>query len=130
MTERMSVAAYKKLLAKTKPKAPKFRNTPNQVGDEKYRSIKERKRHDALKLLEKLGQITDLKREVPFIISPACRLYGKVSIARKYNADFTYYKNGIYIVEDTKSPATRKDKYYILKRHLMKVVHNIEILET
>lgn len=134
MTERMSVSDARKLIKnygrpKTK-KPPKYGNKKSVVDGEKYDSNKERDRHQVLKLLERIGDISQLTRQVEFIISPECILYGKKSAARLYRCDFTYYKNGIYIVEDVKSIITKKNPVYILKRHMMKVVHNIEILET
>ena len=43
-----------------------------------------------------------------------------------YIADFVYYRDGEYIVEDTKGVRT---KDYIIKRKLMLYVHGIKIKE-
>jgi len=48
----------------------------------------------------------------------------------RYKADFTYFddtKGGAFVVEDTKGFRTEG---YKLKRHMMKAVHGIEVLET
>lgn len=49
--------------------------------------------------------------------------------AAYYTADFTYHRNGEYVVEDVKSDFTRKEKDYVLRRKLMLHVHNIRIFE-
>lgn len=48
----------------------------------------------------------------------------------KYIADFrATYADGHVEVIDAKSPATKKDKTYRLKKKLVKAVHGIEIIE-
>ena len=108
-----------------------------------FDSVKEYKHWRELLLLERAGEITDLKRQVPFELIPAqyeyFERYGKTGKRLKdgkrcieksvvYNADFVYTKDGKTIVEDTKSPAT-KTKDYILKRKMMLWFHGIRIKE-
>ena len=53
-----------------------------------------------------------------------------IESAVKYIADFVYTDaGGKTVVEDVKSPATRKKESYVLKRKLMLYIHNIKILE-
>lgn len=73
------------------------------------------------------GEIQNLQRQVTFILAPAVVLKGRKKPALKYKADFAYTKNGIPVVEDKKGCVTDA---YMIKKHLMKSVHNIEILET
>lgn len=114
---------------------------PSKVPESKYRnhrvkydgmdfdSKKELVRYCELKLLEKGGEITDLKRQVPFMLVPNQIEDGRVvERAVKYIADFTYYENGQFVVEDVKSPVTRTDAYKI-KRKLMLHIHGIRIRE-
>lgn len=97
----------------------------------KFDSKRERDRWMALTLLQMAGKISDLKRQVKFVIAPSCVMYGKKQRERVYNADFTYVENGVLVVEDSKSPYLRKNNStYSLKRHLMKTVHGVDILET
>lgn len=94
-----------------------------------FDSKKELVRYCELKLLEKGGEITDLKRQVPFMLVPNQIEDGRVvERAVKYIADFTYYENGQFVVEDVKSPVTRTDAYKI-KRKLMLHIHGIRIRE-
>lgn len=94
-----------------------------------FDSKKEFQRYQELKALEKAGMITELKRQVPFLLVPSQSENGHVvERSVRYIADFAYYENGRYVVEDVKSPATRTDAYKI-KRKLMLKVHGIRIKE-
>ena len=103
-----------------------------------FDSIKEYKRFCELRLLERAGAITDLQRQVEYVLIPAQRepdtvgkrggvIKGK-TIEQKcsYVADFVYKENGEMVVEDTKG---FKTKDYIIKRKLMLYVHKIRIKE-
>ncbi len=109
----------------------KYRNKPCEVSGEKYRSQKEMRRHQELLLLERANQIYWLKREVPFELAPSVVIQGRKRPAMKYIADFTYLeRRGNFpeaVVEDCKGVRTTA---YNIKRHLMKSVHGIDILET
>lgn len=108
-----------------------------------FDSVKEYRRYCELKLLEKAGTITELETQKPFELIPAqyetFERYGKKGQRLKdgkrcieksvvYNADFYYKENGVEVVEDTKSEAT-KTKDYIIKRKLMLKVYGIKIKE-
>ncbi|MBR7002095.1 MAG: DUF1064 domain-containing protein [Neisseriaceae bacterium] len=96
-----------------------------------FDSKKEKRRFDELKILQRIGEIRDLKTQVPFELIPAQKDKDGKTIERavKYIADFTYAdKNGMFVVEDVKSPATRT-KDYIIKRKLMLFVYKIRITE-
>lgn len=81
--------------------------------------------------MERAGLISDLERQVKYVLIPAQRINGKV-VEREvsYNADFRYIENGVIVVEDVKSEITRKDKAYILKRKMMLYFHGVQIKET
>lgn len=116
----------------------KYRNTKVTVDGVTYDSKKEYRRFCELLLMEKSGEITDLRRQVEFELIPAQRepdtigkrggiKKGKL-IERKcsYRADFVYKENGKTVVEDTKGMRT---KDYIIKRKLLLYVHGIRIRE-
>lgn len=90
---------------------------------EKFDSLSEANRWLELKLLEKAGKISDLKRQVSFELIP--KQDGERACT--YVADFTYYENGKYVVEDCKG---FKTDVYRIKKKLMKWVHGITITET
>lgn len=84
-----------------------------------------------LKRMEEAGEITDLQRQVEFELIPRQTkpdgkfLYHPI----KYVADMTYYKDGVYIVEDVKSKMTRKLPDYTMKKKLLYYTHNIILTE-
>lgn len=132
------------LKRKRKPKTnSKYHSRKVTVDGVTYDSIKEYQRYCELKLLEKAGQISDLRRQVPFELIPSqyetFERYGKKGQRLKdgkrcversvvYNADFVYTENGKTVVEDTKSDPTRT-KDYILKRKMMLYFKGIRIKE-
>lgn len=82
----------------------------------KFASKKEAKRWQELKLLEKAGHITNLKRQVRY----------KLQMETVYVADFVYdwtYGDG-HVVEDSKGFKTREFKR---KAKLMKQQHGIDV---
>ena len=105
----------------------KYGNKKITVDGVTFDSKKEYFRWCELCLLEKAGQITDLKRQVKFELIPSQRIDGKV-VERPvhYVADFVYQENGQTVVEDTKGVKT---KDYILKRKMMLYIHGIKIRE-
>ena len=99
-----------------------------------FASQKEADRWRELKLLERAGKITELRRQVPFLLIPTQREFcseidkkGKV-LERKcsYYADFVYMQNGKQIVEDAKGKRTDE---YVIKRKLMLFLQGIRIRE-
>lgn len=97
----------------------------------KFDSRKEARRYDELRLLERAHQISDLQRQVKFVLIPAQRDPKGKLIERQcyYVADFTYKdSSGRLVVEDAKSEATRTP-VYVVKRKLMLWVHGIRVRE-
>lgn len=95
---------------------------------ETFDSQKEYRRFCELRLLERAGAVTDLRRQVKYELIPAQRVDGKVvERACSYVADFVYTENGQQVVEDTKGYRTQE---YRLKRKLMLWVYGIQIRET
>ena len=93
-----------------------------------FDSKKEAARYSELKLLERAGEVHELRRQVKFVLIPPQKENGKV-IEREcsYIADFVYNdKEGRLVVEDTKGVKT---KDYIIKRKLMLHVHGIRVRE-
>lgn len=96
-----------------------------------FDSHKEARRWQELRYLLRAGVISHLNRQTPFELIPAQKdeVTGKLlERAVTYKADFTYWENGKFIVEDVKSEATRT-REYIIKRKLMLKVHGIRITE-
>lgn len=106
----------------------KYRNRKVTRNGITYDSQKEANRHAILKMLERAGKITNLQRQVKFELLPSQKdEKGKViERACSYVADFTYYENGVYIVEDTKGFRTPE---YKLKKKMLLYFHGIRIKE-
>jgi hypothetical protein len=88
-----------------------------------FDSRREYSRWCSLRLLEKVGKISDLKRQVKYELIP--KQTGER--ACYYVADFVYCQDGNTVVEDCKG--YRTDAYKI-KKKLMLQVHGIRIYET
>ena len=121
----------------------KYKSRKVEVDGIVFDSEKEANRYSELKLLERAGEIQDLRCQWKFVLIPAqiefydryskktgkkLRRSGKKVLEREcaYIADFVYWKDGEMIVEDTKG---FKTKEYIIKRKLMLKVHGIKIRE-
>lgn len=121
----------------------KYHSKKVEVGGIVFDSKKEAKRYSELLLLEKAGAITELQRQVKYILIPAQREFSNEIYTKgknkgcfkpgkllekecAYIADFVYKEDGRIVVEDTKGFRT---KDYIIKRKLMLHEHGIRIKE-
>lgn len=105
----------------------KYHNTKITTPDGTFDSKKEYNRYVELALLEKVGQIKNLERQVKFKLIPNQYVDGKlVERAVTYKADFVYEENGQSVVEDVKGFRTKE---YILKRKMMRYLKGIEVRE-
>ena len=136
----MTLRNYKGTASGSKYHSKKIKAPDGEIFD----SRKEYKRWCDLTLLERAGEITNLQRQVPYLLIPEHRepdLIGPRGGRRKgriierrleYIADFTYEEllpdgSWVYVVEDCKGMRTRE---YIIKRKLMLHVYNIRLRET
>lgn len=113
------------------PKRPKYGNKKVEIDGQHFDSQAEAARWIELNRLQQRGKITDLRRQVTFELVPSVRFFGstRATPALRYVADFSYTlaATGKPVIEDTKGVLTR---VYKIKRHLMKALFNIDILET
>ena len=101
----------------------KYGNTKVNVDGVPFDSKREAARWKELRLMERAGEITALRRQVRFELIP--KQDGERAVS--YVADFVYRdKGGNEIVEDAKGARTRE---YIIKRKLMLWRHGIRIRE-
>ena len=112
-------------LAYRRNRKSKYGNKKTTIGNEKYDSRKEARRYLELKRLEEQGEISELRKQVKFELIP--KQEGERAV--RYYADFTYIQNGELVVEDVKSPVTRENGVYVIKRKLMLYKHGIRIKE-
>lgn len=108
-----------------------------------FDSKKEKERYDTLRLLERRGEIWNLKRQVRYLLLPKITEQVPVQLKTKvsykdttlfretaYIADFVYTDSeGNEVVEDVKANEWFQDPVYKLKKKLMYMIHHIKIKE-
>ena len=108
-----------------------------------FDSKKEKERYDTLRLLERRGEIWNLKRQVRYLLLPKITEQVPVQLKTKvsykdttlfretaYIADFVYTDSeGNEVVEDVKANEWFRDPVYKLKKKLMYMIHHIKIKE-
>ena len=96
----------------------KYRNIKTVSHGIKFDSKKEAARYEELLFLEKAKEISNLGLQKRFEICPKKNGNNR---ARYYVADFVYYDKtaGKNVIEDVKSPFTRKNPVYSLKKALI-----------
>lgn len=110
-------------------KGRKYGNRKVTVNGITFDSEKERARWNELLLLERAGEIFELRRQVKYELIPAQRDENGKLLEQScaYIADFAYMtKKGELVVEDAKG---YKTKEYVIKRKLMLKEHGIRIKE-
>ncbi len=117
---------------KQPPQTRKYRNKVVEDAEHgRFDSQKEFKRFLELKLLEKAGEIANLRRQDRISLD-----VNQEHIC-DYVSDFRYIEKipnqeGKWriVIEDVKSPATKKLSTYRIKKKLVKALYGIEIRET
>lgn len=107
----------------------KYHNKKVIIDGIKFDSKKEANRYQELKLMQRAGIISDLQRQVKYVLIPSQKGDDGRVIERPctYIADFVYIdENGKTVVEDTKGYRTSD---YKIKRKLMLYIHGVKINE-
>lgn len=99
-------------------------------GGECYDSVKELRHHGALRLAmsasDAAERVVGIDRQVSYLL--VAPQDGERAV--KYVADFVvHFADGRSEVHDTKSPPTRANRAYVIKRKLMLSVHGLRIKE-
>lgn len=108
----------------------KYHAKPEVREGKRFHSGKEARRWKELQLQERAGVISDLRRQVRYLLIPSQYDKNGKCIERScnYYADFVYTdRKGELVVEDAKGYKTQD---YIIKRKLMLQIYGIRILET
>lgn len=92
----------------------KYHNKKIDTEDGKFDSMYEYQKWCELKLLEKNGEISNLKRQVKFNVIPQIKTQAGTLREINYIADFIFEKDGILYVADSKGIET--PEYKIKKR--------------
>ena len=110
-----------KLGANFKPS--KYKNQKTNGFDSK----RESKRYDQLRAMQAVGEISELQTQVKYVLIPSQRRSdGVAERPVTYIADFTYWRDHEFVVEDAKGFKTPD---YVIKRKLLLKVHGITVME-
>lgn len=126
---RISQEVYNKLLSNSiDQKKNKYKNTKVEYKGIKFDSIKEMKHYQLLEYLQKIGEIKELKLQVPYELIPKYKINNKTVRKCVYVADFTYIttKDDKLHIIDTKG---FKTDVYRLKKKLFEYKYGVEVEE-
>ena len=93
----------------------KFGNRHVEIDGLRFDSAAEGRRYEQLRMLERAGEIQDLRVHPRYVIIDALRVGSRREKAIVYEADFAYTEMGRQIVEDVKGVETA---VFRLKRRL------------
>jgi hypothetical protein len=123
----LSQKQAKDLLSEAARSKNKYRARKITIDGITFDSAAEARRWSQLRLMQRAGEITCLRRQVAYVLAPAVR-YAQAkrgTPALRYIADFQYEtKTGETITEDVKGVLTEG---FGIKRHLMLAVHGIDV---
>ena len=105
----------------------KYGNKRCEWQGEKFQSEKELDRYKELLLLQRARKINNLSRQVRFELTPNMHIDGEFIRKSEYIADFTYWENGKFIIEDCKGFQT---DVYKLKKKMIADKYGYLIRET
>lgn len=127
MTTYLNKETYEKLVGKSIDiKTNKYHNNKIEYDGILFDSKKEMSYWIKFKLMEKSGKISDLKRQVKFILQPSYEFNGKTIRQISYIADFTYIQDKQMHIIDAKGVKT---EVYKLKKKMFEYKYGIEIEE-
>lgn len=106
-------------------KPSKYRNQRCEHDGIAFDSRRERDRWIHLCRERDSGEISDLERQVVFVLADPVVINGRKKPALRYVADFVYERNGKQVIEDVKGVITAE---YRIKRHLM-AARGLQIVE-
>ena len=128
-TQTITALEYREMVG-NKKRRQKYGNTRTVYRGEAFDSKKELARWKELEILQAVGEILCLQRQVKFVLVE--KMPGQREIS--YIADAVYLVRegfGEYhpVVEDVKSPVTRRNPVYRMKKKLMWAKYRIRITE-
>lgn len=118
--------ALRRQLKDAAPRRQKYANRRVEIDGQAFDSKAEARYWGHLQIRLKAGEIRNLRRQVVYELAPAVVIAGRKRPPLRYVADFVWEEGGKTVVADVKGAVPEA---YRIKRHLMKAVHNIDILE-
>jgi hypothetical protein len=100
-------------------KKNKYMNKKTEIDGIVFDSGKEASRYVYLKNLQAKNKIQNLELQPKFELQKGFSYLDQKIRAITYKADFMYSQENKIIVEDVKSPITKKNEVYILKKKML-----------
>jgi len=108
----------------------KYRNRKTTLDGMTFDSAKEARRWQELKLLEAAGEIRRLRRQPRYSLFALPHAPGASAIVGHFTPDFGYVtRDGLAVIEDVKSPITRKETAYRLRKKLFEANYGVTVTE-
>ena len=104
-------------------KKRKYRNEPIEINGIRFDSKKEAARYGELKLLERAGTIESLT------VHPKYEFVHNGVRIGSFRPDFSYKEYGQVVIEDVKSPPTRAETSYRIRKRLLKAFYDLDVRE-
>lgn len=106
----------------------KYRNQVIETPDGKFDSKAEHKFYCRLKMMEKAKLVKNIRRQIVYELAPSVIVANRKRPPLRYVADFVYFDvaKKEEIIADVKGAVTPE---YRIKRHLLKSVLGLDILE-
>ena len=123
---REEVYALRRAAKAAAPRRQKYANQRVEIDGQAFDSKAEARYWGHLQIRLKAGEISNLRRQVPFELAPAVVIGGRKRPPLRYIADFVWEEGGKTVVADVKGAVPEA---YRIKRHLLKAIHGIDILE-
>ena len=116
----MSIKQYQKHIGKRRAGNNKYGAKKTYCRQKHlHDSKKEATRCDVLHVLKKSGIISRLKQQPKFILLKGFWIGHEKIRPIHYFADFSYYEDGVYVIEDVKSSPSNITDVYKLKKKLL-----------
>ncbi len=121
-----------------KPRESKYKNRKIQFDGQQFDSQKEANRWHELRILQRAGEICELRRQVEFVLIPYQKVQNPITHDWvkerdvKYVADFVYTDKAtnLTVVEDVKGYRSGEAyRLFVLKRKLMLYHFGIQVKE-
>jgi hypothetical protein len=129
MTSRMTLSELRAQQEKAQDKRRVRGTVRTKIGNESFDSKREARRWQELRLLERAGEIRDLKRQVPFeLMGQNAPIKTPTGLTMQYRADFVYFdcRIGAEVVEDAKGWCTEVARL----KHAILAAQGIEVVLT
>lgn len=124
-----------------KQQKSKYHNQKTEIDGILFDSKKEAARWLELKLLEKAGAIVALERQRPYVLYVISEDLGMRVDVGKFTPDFEYWipavagteqtqaHEAMHVIEDVKSPITRKETAYRLRKRIFEALYGLTLTE-